>query len=176
MTDEPLLRPWKTADAPTLLRHLRGSADLARQLPRLDDVAAARAWIESRTDGWYFAVVVNGVAMGNVSVGHVDRTHSLGWTSYWLAPQARGRGWAKRAAATVADHCLFGAADPVFRLELGHRVDNLASQKVALAAGFVLEGWERQKLSYDGTRFDTLAYSRLATDPRPDVAPLLLEA
>lgn len=175
MPHEPVLRPWRVTDAPTLLRHLRGTADLATQLPSFQDTAEARAWIEERAGLWYFALAINGVAMGNVSVANVDRTHSTGRMGYWLAPAARGKGWAKRAACTVADQVLFTVTEPVFRLELGHRVDNPVCGRIALAAGFVHEGTERQKLQYGRLRVDTHTYGRLQTDPRPAHEPLALE-
>lgn len=57
----------------------------------------------------------------------------------------------------------------LFRLELGHRVNNPASCGVARgAAGFAVEGLERQKLEYDGVRFDVELHARLATDAHPD--------
>ncbi|WP_235994945.1 GNAT family N-acetyltransferase [Nonomuraea montanisoli] len=52
----------------------------------------------------------------------------------------------------------------LFRLELGHRVDNPASCRVAAKAGFLAEGIERGKLVYDGVRHDVERHARLATD------------
>jgi RimJ/RimL family protein N-acetyltransferase len=52
----------------------------------------------------------------------------------------------------------------LFRLELGHRVNNPASCRVASRAGFAVEGLERQKLLYDGVRYDVELHARLATD------------
>ena len=54
----------------------------------------------------------------------------------------------------------------MFRLELGHRVNNPASCQVAIAAGFAVEGVERAKLRYGQKRFDVETHARLATDPR----------
>ncbi len=55
----------------------------------------------------------------------------------------------------------------LFRLELGHRTDNPASCRVACAAGFTAEGLQRQKLAWDGVRYDVETHARLATDPYP---------
>lgn len=177
MNDEPVLRPWRVSDAPTLLRHRRGAPDLARELPELGDVGAARRLIEGwiADDGWHHTIAINGVAMANVSVSHVDRRHSFGWVSYWIVPNLRGRGLMKRAVVSVADLALLDDPMPVFRLELGHRLDNPASGAVAEAAGFVPEGIERQKLCYDGRRYDTRTMSRLRTDPRPTLEGLPFE-
>lgn len=77
------------------------------------------------------------------------------------------------ASATVADWALTdGGLD---RLELGHRVNNPASESVARTAGFVPEGLERRKLLVEGDRVDVLTYGRLVDDPWPTVARLPLE-
>lgn len=55
----------------------------------------------------------------------------------------------------------------LFRLELGHRMNNPASCRVATRAGFPAEGVQRQKLVYDGVRHDVELHARLATDPVP---------
>lgn len=54
----------------------------------------------------------------------------------------------------------------LFRLELGHRVNNPASCRVARAAGFLPEGLQRQKLAYEGVRYDVELHARLACDQR----------
>lgn len=92
--------------------------------------------------------------------------------SYWLAAGARGRGLATAALTAVADYAF---ADGLFRLELGHRVNNPASCRVASRAGFVAEGLERAKLRYGDERFDVETHARLATDPVPAGRGLPLE-
>lgn len=72
-----------------------------------------------------------------------------------------------RSAAAVANWALTDLG--LFRLELGHRANNPASGSIALAAGFIQEGRERQKLRYGDERFDTLTYARLADDPVPTI-------
>ena len=47
-----------------------------------------------------------------------------------------------------------------------------ASRGVALAAGFVQEGLEREKFLIDGQRIDVVTYGRLANDPIPRTEPL----
>jgi RimJ/RimL family protein N-acetyltransferase len=103
--------------------------------------------------------------LGGVMVSAVDRRHSAGWVSCWTTTAARGQGVATAGCRALADWA-FG--DPgLFRLELGHRVNNPASCRVASRAGFLVEGLEQQKLGYDGARFDVELRARLATDPVP---------
>lgn len=103
-----------------------------------------------------------GELVGLVAVT-VDRNNLNGWFWYWTSVHGRGRGWTSAAAATVADWAL--SEGGLFRLELGHRVNNPASGAVARAAGFVKDGTERGKFLIDGQRIDVDTYSRLATDP-----------
>lgn len=107
--------------------------------------------------------------MGNVGLSAVDRRHGTAWTYYWLTSAARGRGYAVRALATVADAAF---EDGLFRLELGHRVNNPASCKVATGSGFIPEGVERQKLLYGAERFDVDTHARLRTDSCPGLKML----
>lgn len=174
------LRTWSTEDAPALLDAVRGSPDLARQLggPSLRDVEACEDLIGTHlapaVDSHDFAITADGVAVGNVGVSHVDTRHDTAWVSYWLAADHRGRGLTTRALATVAAWSF--AELGVFRLELGHRVNNPASCRVATRAGFASEGVERAKLRYGAERFDVETHARLATDLAPAVPGLPLLA
>ncbi|GAB3167550.1 hypothetical protein GCM10027059_28640 [Myceligenerans halotolerans] len=98
--------------------------------------------------------------------------HRTGWVSYWLLPEARGRGLAVRALATLTRWAFDERG--LERLELGHRVNNPASCAVATGAGFTPEGVERGKLLYDGVRYDVETHALLHTDPRPAVGHLRL--
>ncbi len=60
-----------------------------------------------------------------------------------------------------------GAGDRLHRLELGHRLSDPASCRVAVAAGFRAEGVERDKLRYGDERFDVETHARLSGDPSP---------
>ncbi|MEV8318300.1 GNAT family protein [Streptomyces sp. NPDC059900] len=125
----------------------------------------ARRGEEERAGTAYSFAVVGGddVPMGNVAVGAVNHVHATGWVSYWTVPSARGRGVASYGCDALA-RWAFGELG-LFRLELGHRVNNPASCRVARTAGFVPEGLQRQKLAYEGTRYDVELHARLASDP-----------
>ncbi|RIJ14589.1 N-acetyltransferase, partial [Clavibacter nebraskensis] len=76
------------------------------------------------------------------------------------------------ATRALAGAAAWGFADGLFRLELGHRVNNPASCRVATRSGFAAEGIERAKLRYGDERFDVETHARLATDPATAVVPL----
>ncbi|MFT2707536.1 GNAT family N-acetyltransferase [Clavibacter zhangzhiyongii] len=171
----PHLRPWIASDADALRAAFLSTPDLVTQLGGADlaTVAAADAHIAGplASDDAHriWAIVDDGVAVGSVGVSAIDRRHGTAWLHYWLAAAGRGRGLATRALAAAAD---WAFADGLFRLELGHRVNNPASCRVATRAGFAPEGIERAKLRYGNARFDVETHARLATDPSPSLAPL----
>ncbi|MBO0895826.1 GNAT family N-acetyltransferase [Arthrobacter sunyaminii] len=169
------LRPWILGDAPTLCTVYQEDTDLHVQFggANLSTLELARHHISEQLPfsesfcNW--AISVDGVAVGNVGLSAIDRCHRTAWVFYWLASAARGNGYASRALATVADKA---SEDGLFRLELGHRVNNPASCTVATRAGFIIEGLERQKLQYGTERFDVETHARLQTDPRPETEPI----
>ncbi|TCU42310.1 GNAT family N-acetyltransferase [Curtobacterium sp. PhB146] len=164
------LRPWSRSDAPALLAARWSSPDLDTQFAgaHLSDEAQAADYVgeimpySDSAKNW--AIVEDGIAVGNVGLSAIERRHQTAWAYYWLAGGARGRGYASQALRAVAD---WGFHSGLFRLELGHRVHNPASCRVASAAGFLAEGIERQKLRYGAERFDVETHARLASDPYP---------
>ena len=172
MTTE--LRPWGESDAGHLLRAFGASDDLATQVGDTDlstiercqefialQLAPASSSVRN------FAISVDGKAVGNVGIGNMEHRHDTGWVYYWVSVEARGKGLASRSLASAA-RWAFEQRD-LFRLELGHRVNNPASCIVALNAGFVAEGIERQKLKYEHQRYDVETHARLRSDPAPEI-------
>jgi len=167
---DAVMRPWKRDDAAVLALAAGSALDLATQVPRevSADPTAAEAHIDTvlrfEDDRKNWAIVLDGVAVGNVGVTAIEYRHGTAWMSYWLAAGARGRGLAT-AALVSASAWAFDAG--LYRLELGHRVNNPASCRVATAAGFIAEGVERRKLRYGTDRFDVETHARLLDDPLP---------
>lgn len=121
-----------------------------------------------------WAVVDDTDTLVGLVVVSVDDENLSGWFWYWMHASYQGRGWTSRAAATVAN---WASGDGgLHRLELGHRMNNPASRAVALAAGFVQEGLERQKFLVNGQRVDVLTYGRVRSDPVPSTVPLPMAA
>ncbi|MEV0830780.1 GNAT family N-acetyltransferase [Nonomuraea rubra] len=156
------LREWREADAPAVLRAFQ-APDLRRQAPwPVVTLKDASGWIASWDGvGHAFAVVEGERVVGNVAVTRLD-SHGNGWVSYWVVPEARGRGVAVAATELLARWAFDERG--LYRLELGHRTNNPASCRVATKAGFLPEGIERGKLGYEGVRYDVERHARLATD------------
>ncbi|MBC7762315.1 MAG: GNAT family N-acetyltransferase [Candidatus Saccharibacteria bacterium] len=172
MTTE--LRPWDESDAGQLISAFNASDDLKTQVNDTDlstieccqkfialQLAPAGASVRN------FAISVDGQAVGNVGIGNMEHRHDTGWVYYWVSVEARGQGLASRSLASAA-RWAFDQRD-LFRLELGHRVNNPASCIVALNAGFRAEGIERQKLKYRHQRYDVETHARLRSDPTPEI-------
>ncbi|MBD7958098.1 GNAT family N-acetyltransferase [Microbacterium sp. Sa4CUA7] len=165
-----VLRPWDGRDAVALLAAAESASDLAPQFSGADlrSAATAEAFIEqslrfdAHVKNW--AIVEDGVAVGNVGASAIEYRHETAWVSYWLSAAARGKGYATAALLAVSDWAFEGG---LYRLELGHRVNNPASCRVATAAGFRVEGIERQKLRYGNDRYDVETHARLAGDLVP---------
>ncbi|MFJ6483706.1 MULTISPECIES: GNAT family N-acetyltransferase [unclassified Streptomyces] len=172
-----VLRRWAARDAAPVTAAFADPLMREQTSRPIASPEDAQRWIAERTAEWeaasaYAFSVVDGAdtVLGHVSVGAVNRRHSVGWVSYWTTAAARGRGVASQACRALA-RWAFDEAE-LFRLELGHRVNNPGSCAVARAAGFAVEGRERQKLAYDGVRYDVELHARLATDPEPPAAAL----
>jgi len=164
------LREWEAGDAARVLEAF-GDPELAWQDPEPSTTPdEAAGWIDRRLDlaregtAFGFAIVEgDGPPLGHAQVSVTSRAHDLGWVSYWTHAEARGRGVATAGALLVSSFA-FAELD-LFRLELGHRLNNPGSCLAACRAGYRPEGTERQKLRYGTERFDTGTHARLATDP-----------
>lgn len=168
------LRGWHEDDAPAVLAAFRAS-DLSRQAPwPIVTLKDAKGWIAAWAGvGHAFAVTLGGRVVGNVAVTGID-DHDTGWVSYWTVPEARGLGVASAAADLLARWAFDERG--LYRLELGHRLDNPASCRVASKAGFRPEGIERGRLCYEGVRHDVERHARLAVDPPPEAVAGRLSA
>ena len=77
-----------------------------------------------------------------------------------MLPDFRGRGYTARALRLVS---AWAHHHGVHRLELGAKIDNVASQRAARSGGFVDAGTQRERLrNPDGTFSDEMLFYRLA--------------
>jgi len=121
---------------------------------------AAFAMADAGTDRW----------LGNITLKPPNPL-GAGEIGYLAAPWARGRG-VTSAAARALTAWAFGHGLP--RAEILCDVENLPSQRVAMAAGYVREGVLRAaQEGRDGERHDLVLFSRLPGDPGDPVRPYL---
>jgi RimJ/RimL family protein N-acetyltransferase len=146
------LRPWRPDDAADVARACDDS-ETQRWLPvpvpytlevGRDYVTGLvpQQWADGEAANVAVTDAVTGELLGAVGLKLELRQHGVGEVGYWVAPWARGRGVAGRAARLHADwgHEALGLA----RVELLADVANTASQRAAERGGFVREGVLRQ--------------------------------
>jgi RimJ/RimL family protein N-acetyltransferase len=164
-----LLRPWARADVDDVFAACR-DAEIQRwtTLPSPYAYADAIAFVTEvapaawERGGALFAVIDTATGRVAGSIGAYGMSDGIAGVGYWTAPAARGRGLTSDALRTLTGWFLRhrGAA----RVELHVEPANIASVRVAEAAGFTREGLLRQRLVVRGRRVDLIIYSMLASD------------
>ncbi|MHB1209102.1 MAG: GNAT family N-acetyltransferase [Acidimicrobiales bacterium] len=143
--DRFVLRPWRVNDAPALFAAY-ADRDIQRWNLRTLDAGESEqligswndAWNDETAAQWAIATTSDDLAVGRVGLRTLDLSAGEAEVSYWVVPQARRRGAASLALATLSEWSLKDLG--LHRLELGHSVYNSASCQVANNAGFAPEG------------------------------------
>ncbi|MGY1592679.1 GNAT family N-acetyltransferase [Geodermatophilus sp. SYSU D00708] len=169
-TERLVLRPHRPDDEDAVFRACQ-DAEIQRwntSVPVPYTRADAHGWVaevapreRAERRGLPVAVEADGEFVGSAGV-HVREGRLGPEVGYWIAPWARGRGYAAEAAHALAEWALRRGAP---RVHLVADVENLASQAVAVRAGFTREGVVRSCLDRrDGTRADAVLFGRVAGD------------
>ena len=161
------LRPLTASDWQTVLEENNDEESLRWSLTgRLTEAearrraaAARRDWVSGRAARFVMVDETTGNpagAIGLLRMGPPD----VGLVGYGVLPRFRGRGFTTRALELLAEWAF--SATSIARLELGHKVGNVASGVVAARAGFVREGVLAGRLrNVDGTFSDEVVYARV---------------
>ncbi len=165
-TSRLVLRPRDAADIDTVLA-AAADPELVRWLPRWDGVT--RQDVVDRVDqaesasGVDLAFTAGGEFAGECWLAALDRINGVASTGYWVAPGARGRGYAAEAMAALA---AWGFANlGLERIQLNVGEHNIASQRAALRAGFRPDGRRRLACRTAEEMMDMLVFARLRDDP-----------
>ncbi|SBT43311.1 GNAT family N-acetyltransferase [Micromonospora auratinigra] len=164
-----LLRPWETGDAPVFLAAYQDPAIRhwhTRQPASEDQV---RDWFARYREDWAqetgasWAVTRDGgEVLGRIALGSMNLDDGVAGCGYWVLPAARGTGVAPRALTAVAGWALGEAG--FHRLHLDHSTRNHASCRVAVKAGFLLEGTKRSDAVHADGRHDMHLHARIRGD------------
>lgn len=168
-TERLVLRPYRPDDAeavhrgcqdPGIQRWLRVPSPYT-EADAVQFVTETTVQARAEGQGLLTAVEADGEFVGSAGLHLTPGTLGPG-VGYWIAPWARGHGYAAEAAHALAE---WGLALGAPRVHLLADVGNAASQAAAARAGFTREGVLRSCLDYrDGSRGDAVVFSRLPED------------
>ncbi|MFE2493909.1 GNAT family N-acetyltransferase [Streptomyces scopuliridis] len=106
--------------------------------------------------------------LGSLSIREINRLPDQATATYWVYPDARGRGAAGKAPTAAAEWMLSPVRNGglgLHRLVLDHAVLNTASCEVAARAGFAFEGTMRDfYVGSPGIWRDSHPHTRPTTD------------
>ena len=167
------LRAWRTTDVAAVIA---ASADpaiarFAAPIGPHDGEADARAWLAGREPARIAGLRLDlaivgarsGQVIGSIALSHAAQ-HRRATVSFWVAPQARGRGVATEAVRLGAAWAFERLG--LQRLELYVEPENVASLRVTERCGFSREGLLRSHFVRHGERRDVLVYGLLAEEWR----------
>lgn len=166
-SDTLVLRPWQAGDEHAVVKAY-ADPDIRHWHDRSMDGDEAAAWVAHWAGRWQaetgagWAITIDDVPVGQISLRTFEHGDGISEVSYWLLPQARGRGAATTALRTVAGWGFETLG--LHRIEVEHATQNTASCRVATRAGFPLEGTRRGAYLQSDGRHDAHLHARLAGD------------
>jgi RimJ/RimL family protein N-acetyltransferase len=175
-----VLRRWRPDDAERVFEVMRDPS--MRQFLALPDPytrEVADRWVtelghEGRGEGTGLGCAMAERASGRLVGAAALRLGGDPEIGYWVAPDARGHGYAARASTLLTD---WAFSLGLRRVRLACDVRNLASVRTALAAGFQFEGVARDGVASAAVEgvpplvADLARFARLPDDP-PGPLPL----
>ncbi|MEV4812183.1 GNAT family N-acetyltransferase [Micromonospora avicenniae] len=164
-----LLRPWGASDVPVFLAAYRDPEIQRWHTRRPASEEQVRQWFAQYRQDWarekgaHWAVTRRGgEVLGRIAMRGIDLDDGVAECAYWVLPAARGAGVASGALTALSDWALGEAG--FHRLELDHSTRNLASCRVAVKSGFLLEGTKRSDAVHSDGRHDMHLHARIRGD------------
>jgi RimJ/RimL family protein N-acetyltransferase len=156
---DPQIQAWTMVPSPYAYEHARHFVE--------QSVPAGAAAGTDAVFGVYHAV--EGRLLGMIGLdgitGPEDRHGARAEVGYWTAPYARRQGYTAEALRAV---CRWGLAElGLQRIEWIAFAGNEASRRLALKAGFTMEGTLRNRMVHRGRRTDVWIGSLIPGDTIP---------
>ena len=173
------LRPWTRGDGAQLKAAFKDQQIRHWYLHEFANMAEARDWVEHSVRRWRkrrgasWAVVDRrrpDIVLGQIGFRSLYLADGLAELSCWVMPKARGRGVATEATRLLSTWGFDTLR--MERLEIIHSVQNAPPCRVALHAGFQVEGVKRRLQKHADGFHDMCMHSRISTD---DGEPILSE-
>jgi RimJ/RimL family protein N-acetyltransferase len=165
-----LLRPWRPGDAQVVLEAYADPAIQQWNLRSFGSTKEAAAWIaqwerrwQAEADGCWAVSDAAGAVLGRVALREIRLADGVADCTYWVLPAARNRGVATAATAELARWALDDLG--LHRLQLLHATANPPSCRVAVKAGFALEGTLRSAMLHPDGWHDMHLHGRVRGDP-----------
>jgi RimJ/RimL family protein N-acetyltransferase len=124
--------------------------------------ASAQHWRDGTQASFVIADAATDAVLGGIGLMRLDDARAVAEIGYWVAKAARRRGIATGAVRLLSRWAVLDLG--IGRLELMTRVDNVASQGVAAAAGFVREGMLRSYATIGCGVADVVMFSLVPSD------------
>ncbi len=166
-TERLLLRPFEADDADDVLAASR-DPELLRWMPWAPAQTrhTAMEWCTTHAHvdparGVNFAIVAGDRLVGSIGLGRADWADGRVEVGYWIGPWARRKGYAVEATRAAAAYAF---EKGMHRVELLAAVANLASQGVAVKAGFTREAVLREAMLIPTGRTDAVLFSLLESE------------
>lgn len=178
-----VLRPWRSGDADRIVEAVNDplTQQYLPELPAPYGQPEAEAFMETCATAfergvrrtWAVADAADDRVLGAVSLSASTASEAPGELGYWAHPDARGRGVSTAAVRAVIRYAVAPVSEQGLglpRVWLRAAGSNLASQRVAVAAGLLEVGRDRQaKTLRDGTVDDLVRFDLLAQEmPTPE--------
>ena len=159
-----VLRPWTADDVSSLVRHANNYEvwrHLRNQFPHpytREDAEEWIAFVEQRNPQTYFAIEVQGEAVGGIGLipkSAIERCSAE--MGYWLGEAVWGKGIATAAVRALTNYGF--KAFGLTRIFAVPFANNPASARVLEKAGYVREGVMRRSAIKEGVVLDQFLYA-----------------
>jgi [ribosomal protein S5]-alanine N-acetyltransferase len=167
-TDRLVLRRYTEQDAAEIF-YFRSDPEMLKYVQRdpFSNLDQAREMIgnilkmelEQTSINWAVCLSGNNKMIGNIVLFKIDKDSHRAEFGYMLHSDFHNKGIMKEAGRAVLNYAFKNMK--LHSIEARIDPENIASQKLSEALGFVLEGHLKESWQYNGRYFDTLIYSRL---------------